>query len=511
MPQSYAGLPGSSDPIVEGFRDKTDPFVVAAQTTRMPMIFTEARDGLMSVVFANESFLKLVSRSRDSVCGRPLEVFLAETLDRASFALVKLALAVGREGEWDLPCRSADGTVFWAKVFASPVRDNQGKLTHNFLSFVRLDRKGEEELETRDELTALYELAPGFIAISKGPNHLITFANASYKRFVNTTDLVGLTVKDAMPTLVAQGAIDLLDTVFRTGVPYVASDMEFTFDDKATGKTLTRYADFVYQPIRGADDRVTGLFCEGYDVTEKHLAADRMTALQNEVIYLSRVNAMGTMAATLAHELNQPLTAISNYSEAGLSYLSRQGAAGINKASEALEGIQVLSARVGAMIKNLRDLTAQRQSNWAEFDLSDAADDCIRLVEAAINQPMEVVNQISKPMHVIGDRIQIQQVLINLLKNSSEARETARHLKIKICESRVDNFVRISVKDNGAGVGPGPADSLFNINKTSKADGMGIGLSISRTIVESHGGHIWLRDTSSAGTEFCFTMPIAHV
>lgn len=482
------------------------PFVVAAETTRMPMIFTDAGGDNLQIVFANNSFLELFGRTREAILNRPLEEFLAASLDRLSHGSVKAALAQGKEGTWEVPCRCADGQTFLATLFTSPVRDGSGKLTHNFLSFVRSGEKGEGLVDRRDELNAIYADAPGFIAISEGPEHRYTFANAAYQRFVNCTDLVGRPFQQALPEIATPAVVDLLDNVFLTGRAYVGSDFKFSFFNENTGMAEHRYCDFVYQPIKSADGSVKGLFVEGYDVTEKHNTAVKMADLQREVIHLSRANAMGTMAATLAHEFNQPLTAIANYAETARQLIERDQASA-QQTSHALDAIADLAHRTGEMIRNLRDLTAQRKSLWSNFDLGLAIAECIQLVTVGSNRSVEIDDHTSEAITVCADRIQIQQVIINLVKNGCESVDGDMIAKVAIHSSVKDEVVRVCISDNGIGVPLEAAEALFMFNNSSKDNGMGIGLSVSRTIIESHGGHIWLKNSSTAGSVFCFTLP----
>ncbi|MGZ9130618.1 MAG: PAS domain-containing protein, partial [Candidatus Binatia bacterium] len=212
---------------------------MAVEKTAMPMIFTDANPAKASIVFANASFLDLLDRPRHAVVGHALEDFFAcETNEQAGYRSLQRALATGQEGEWKLPCRSTDGPRFWASVFASPIRDSQGELTHNFLSFSKLDDGGRAFVERRDELAALYDQAPGFIAILEGPSHIFTFTNAAYKKFVKVTNVIGQTVSDAFPTLAAQGFLQLLDKVYATGEAFVRRAVAHARDrDDGVGAT----------------------------------------------------------------------------------------------------------------------------------------------------------------------------------------------------------------------------------------------------------------------------------
>lgn len=357
-----------------------------------------------------------------------------------------------------------------------------------------------------EDLVAFLKKAPGFIAVVMGKSHTFTFANEAYKNFVKNRNLVGLTVADALPDIAAQGFVDILDEVFQSGRPFFGRDVKISvIDEQCIEQESIRYCDFVYQPVRGADGDVTGIICEGYDTTRIHESVQKIANLQREIIHLSRLNAMGTMAATLSHELGQPLTAIANFAEAGRRHLMKQNPQG---AINALDAIAEVTDRTGLLVKNLRNLTSGQSNEHSEFNLKAAISECINLVSAAGDPNLRITDRTSNLITVHGDRIQIQQVLINLIKNACEARPGSSAIRINI-DTRIDSeSVRVSVSDNGTGVSRQAEPSLFAFAESSKENGMGIGLSVSRTIIEGHGGHIWLERTDANGSLFCFSLPL---
>lgn len=483
------------------------PFVVAAEKTRMPMIFTDATDPANPLVFANDSFLELTGYTRRAAIGRPIRDIIKSTNDNRGSSAILAALLSGEDGNWELECYDAEGREFLAAVLLSPVRDDDGNLIQNFLSFVKLGGQLDRLVAAHNELHTIYQQAPGFIAIAEGPQHRFTFANVSYKRFVGRDDLEGLTVADALPEIAAQGFVEILDRVFETGEPFVASDTAMDMVNWLTGEAERKYADFVYQPVRSNDGIITGLFCEGYDTTAQHAAADLLAALQADMIHVSRANAMGTMAITLAHELNQPLSAIVNYAEGGRRLVDRAGP-NSHALIDALTGISDASHRAGEIIRNLRDLTTRRATVRSNFDLQAACGECIRMVKAVAHPSVAIANEIAAGTMVDGDRIQVQQVLINLLRNACEAVQDCEQQLVTATAWETERQVTVSVADTGPGVSIAAAQSIFSFMDSVKEGGMGIGLSISRTIVEAHGGKIWLEASSSAGTEIRFSLPL---
>lgn len=491
---------------VERFREAMGPFVVAAETTRMAMVFTDADGENNPLVFVNDSFVALTGFARDEVLGRDLLFLLRDVADSGTLASIEAALVAGADGTWELQCRRANGSEFLAAVYLSPVRDRSGSIRQHFLSFVELGGHIDRLLKDRNELHALYEQAPGFIATSEGSTHVFTFANASYKRLVGREHLVNRPVAEALPEIVEQGFVSHLDRVFETGEPYLGTSVPMRFSPPGSAAATLRYVNFVYQPVRGAGNRITGLFCEGYDVTAEREAADNLAVMQAELIHLSRVNAMGAMATTLAHELNQPLTAISSY-VAGCQRLIDRDAMNAELLQQALLATGEASQRAGDIIRHVRDLTRRGAPAKTRFDLRPAIGECVRLVSAGRGDDIAFVDLTPAAVTMIADRVQIQQVVINLLRNACDAVAPVSEQRVIVAAESRDAQLIVSVTDTGAGVSAEAAHGIFSWTDTTKAGGMGLGLSISRTIVEAHGGRIWLARSDRGGSTFCFSVP----
>jgi len=272
---------------------------------------------------------------------------------------------------------------------------------------------------------------------------------------------------------------------------------------------VRRYADFVYEPVRDADLNIVGIFCEGYDVTEQLEVAAALQTLQTELVHTSRVNAMGTMATTLAHELNQPLSAIANYA-AGCLRLVDSSDIDNAPVRQALNSIDIAAKRAGAIIRTLRDLTDRRVRASETFELKAVVEESINLVRSACSIDTELRYAIPANLKLLADRTQVQQVVINLLRNGCEAVADLEQQEVKISAETTADEIIVSVRDTGPGVSAEAAQGIFTWSDTIKEGGMGLGLSISRTIIEAHGGRIWLEHSSNAGSEFRFSLPIAR-
>lgn len=500
-PQSHV------ETLIARFRASIGPFVAAAEAAHIAMIFADGQEPDHPIVFANRAFRNLAGYGDAALLGEPVSILLGEVTDTGTSASIQTAIAAGASGTWELQCRRADRSEFLAAIFLSPMQDAQHVIRHNLLSFVEIGGPVDRLLEQRNEFHALYELAPGFIATTEGSGHRFTFANASFKRLVRRDRLVGLTVAEAMPEMVEQGFIGLLDQVYRTGEPFIGRGMPMAFIDPETGQSEQHYADFVYQAVHNAGGTITGLFCEGYDVTVQRKTAESLSALQSEMIHVSRVNAMGTMATTLAHELHQPLSAIMNYAAGGLKLIdpAAKNTAGL---SLAMEGISEAAHRAADIIRNVRELTRRREPKRATFDLQSAVGECVRLVRTAVSPGIRIIDEIAEGMTMAADRVQIQQVIINLLRNACEAVMPMERQEVSIAAQAKNGTLVVSVIDTGPGVSAEAAQDIFTWSDSAKEGGMGFGLSICRTIIENHRGRIWLENSRPEGSEFCFSVPL---
>ena len=247
------------------------------------------------------------------------------------------------------------------------------------------------------------------------------------------------------------------------------------------------------------------------EVGERIAAQKRLNQMQAELIHVSRVSAMGTMASTLAHELNQPLTAVSNYLRASIRLLETGANVVDPDAMAGLESAASSAHRAGEIVRRLRELVSRGAVTRRMENLPRLIDEAVgvALVDAAILGVTYSLSLEPAASRVFVDRVQIQQVLINLLRNAVEAMGNSKRREITIasrCASA--RTVEISVLDTGPGLTPDTLKTLFSSFKSTKEEGMGVGLSICRTIVEANGGEIIGVNRPEGGAAFSFTVPI---
>ena len=250
------------------------------------------------------------------------------------------------------------------------------------------------------------------------------------------------------------------------------------------------------------------------DLTDQQITESRLKELQSEVTHMSRFTALGEMASTLAHEINQPLTAISNYLKGSQRILQRlDGKLGSEDAAvlhEAIGKAADQALRAGQIIRRLREFVSRGESERTVESLPKLIEDASTLaLVGARENGIEVVFRLDPDAtEVLADRIQIQQVLVNLIRNAIEALiEAAPPRRLEIVTASVEgDLVEVSIADTAAGLAPEVARSLFQPFVTTKRKGMGLGLSICRTIVEAHGGKISVDRRDGGGTVFRFTL-----
>ena len=242
-------------------------------------------------------------------------------------------------------------------------------------------------------------------------------------------------------------------------------------------------------------------------------AAEKEVREQREILaHVDRLNTLGEMTAGIAHEINQPLTAISMYAQTGLRLL-KSDLNNVEKLTELFEKLSTQAHRTGSVIERMQQMTRQRESQQETIDSEALINEVHRLaeVEAQLRNIIIVSRTDQHLPKVNCDPIQIQQVILNLLRNGMQAMSNASHRnenKIILRAQKNDTGVKISIIDTGGGVSNRMANQLYQPFSTSKEDGMGLGLSISRSIIAAHGGRLEYLNNSTGGATFFFTLPL---
>ncbi len=252
------------------------------------------------------------------------------------------------------------------------------------------------------------------------------------------------------------------------------------------------------------------------DITERKQAEEALRSAQAELTHITRITTMGELTASIAHEVNQPLTAVVNNANASISLLP-VAAPELEEIREALTEIIDDADRASAVIAHVRQLARKAPPERLILDLRDVIADILVLARHE-SASRHVTIRTALPYElprVSGDRVQLQQVLLNLVVNGMDAMtsvEESKRVLIICARHETQNGKRealVSVQDAGTGLKPGETSRLFEAFYTTKPQGMGMGLAISRSIIEAHGGRLWAEPNQGAGATFLFSLPIA--
>jgi C4-dicarboxylate-specific signal transduction histidine kinase len=271
-------------------------------------------------------------------------------------------------------------------------------------------------------------------------------------------------------------------------------------------------SDVTYTPLRPDSERVEAPLVISRDLTEHILALEGLRESQMALAHANRVATMGQLTASIAHEVNQPLAGVVANAEACLSWLNRE-APDLDAVRRSVEWIIEDSNRANEVIRRVRSLAKKSDLENAPVDINDVVREAMSLVQRELTTHQASLRMELAPALavVLGDRIQLQQVIINLVMNAAEASQSVidrpRELVIR---SRLDETqqVLVGVTDYGVGILAENADRLFNPFFTTKSSGMGMGLSICRSIIKAHGGRLWFTANVPHGTTFQFTLPV---
>ena len=372
---------------------------------------------------------------------------------------------------------------------------------------------GAGSIGVREEhLRSILATVPDAMVLINDGGAILSFSAAAEKMFGYTeAEVIGENVSMLMPSPDRERHDGYLKDYSETGIRKIIGIGRVTTARHRDGSTFPIELSVGEAWVEGR--RVfTGFL---HDLTERREADLRLRHLQAELAHVGRLSEMGTLASSLAHELNQPLTAISSYCQGAADLLEgNPDAEQLEMAREALRGTAEQAVRAGQIVKRMREFLSSGETERHVEQLSQLVTEANALALVGTREHgIDVqVNLDPSCNHVFVDRIQIQQVLFNLIRNAIEAMLDCPVRSLSISSTSVpDGFAMVSVEDSGSGITEELAEQLFQPFVTTKGNGMGIGLSICRTIIEAHGGRIWFEAGSEGGTIFRFTLPKAEV
>jgi two-component system, LuxR family, sensor kinase FixL len=415
---------------------------------------------------------------------------------------------------FDMQYRVASGSKShqWVRALGSVVRDEKGAPRH--LSGLVIDigeqKQVEEALRTREShLRSILETIPDAMIVIDGNGIMQFFSSAAERQFGYAEhEAIGQNVSILMPNPDRSRHDSYLARYRSTGERRIIGVGRIVTGQRKDGTTFPMYLAIGEMQSDGVP------YFTGFvrDLTEQQQTQARLQELQSELVHVSRLSAMGEMASALAHELNQPLAAISNYMKGSRRLLADSPDPNRSKIENAMDRAAEQAIRAGQIIRRLRDFVSRGESEKRVESLSKLVEEAGALgLSGAREQGVQLrFNLNAEHDLVLVDRVQIQQVLVNLFRNALEA--MAHSPQRELIASNVkaaDDMIEVAIFDTGPGIPDDVMPNLFRTFYTTKETGMGVGLSISRSIIEAHGGRMWAEANSSGGATFRFTLPAA--
>jgi len=365
----------------------------------------------------------------------------------------------------------------------------------------------EQDAATREaHLKSILDTVPDAMIVIDERGIVQSFSSAAERLFgYSPEEVLGKNIKMLMPSPHREGHDGYLARYMRTGERRIIGIGRIVVGERKDGSTFPM--ELAVGEMNSNNQRhFTGFI---RDLTERQRTEARLQELQTELVHISRLTAMGEMASALAHELNQPLSAIANYMRGSQRLLESRTDEDSAVIRDAMEKAAEQSLRAGQIIRRLRDFVARGESERRVESVKKLIEEASALALVGVKEKGVRVRFQIDPAYdlVLVDKVQIQQVLLNLIRNAIEAMEQSSRRELLVASrSRGGDLVEVSVSDTGSGIAPEVAAQLFQPFVTTKRYGMGVGLSISRSIIEGHGGQITVEPNEGGGTIFRFTM-----
>ena len=487
---------------------QSDSLYRAVVDTAVDAIVVIDRNGVIRSV--NQATERLFGYAPSEMVGRNVNMLMPQPyaaehdgyLDNYLRTGTKTIIGIGRE----VTGRRKDGSIFAMDLSVGEARDGGEPI---FVGIIRdiSERKAAEAALRESELRwrSIVDTVPDAIILIDAEGRVESFSPAAERLFGYAADeVVGHNVKMLMPSPYREAHDGYLARYAWTGERRIIGIGRIVVGRRKDGET------FPMELAVGEFASPTGNFFTGSvrDLTERQEAERRIEDLQAELLHSSRLSVMGQMASTMAHELNQPLTAVTNYLEAGRQLMST-GAAAPERIADLMEKAVAQAQRAGEVIRQLRQFVSKGETERSIQDLNQLVEEALALAlvgarQSGVRVLLELDHELSP---VVVDPVQIQQVVLNLVRNAVEAMEEVERRELTISTRPVANGIETSVADTGPGIAPELADRLFQPFVTTKKAGMGLGLSICREIVEAHHGDLIASPRPGGGTIFRLILP----
>ena len=488
-------------------RDTDNGRLAAIVTSSDDAIIGKTLDGI--ITDWNRGAEQIFGYSAAEMVGQSIAILLPPGYEQEEVEILARVRKGERIEHYETQRQRKNGETIDVSVTVSPLRDEQGRLVgaSKVLRDISASKRALTALSEREaHLQSVLDTIPDAMIVIDPQGIMHSFSATAEKQFgYAAAEVVGRNVSMLMPGPYREQHDSYLARYLATGEKRIIGVGRLVVGQRKDGST------FPMELSVGEMRAGTRRFFTGFvrDLTERQETQRRLQELQSELIFMSRFTALGEMASTLAHELNQPLTAATMYLNGARRLLDGGMSSDMPVAREATENAAGQILRAGHIIKRLREFVARGESERKAEPLTKLVEEAstLALVGARETGVRVTFDFDPRAQLALVDRIQIQQVLLNLIRNAMEAMQNSPSCVLSISTRRnMDETVQIDVADQGTGIAPEIAAQLFKPFVTTKKNGMGVGLSISRTIVEAHGGRLWAEPRPGGGTVFSMTL-----
>ena len=420
--------------------------------------------------------------------------------DRPLFVAATTALRGGRPYELEYRVLRPNGDVRFVHAQGDLRADDSGRARRMFGTVQDVtDRKRAEYLAAQ-----VFESSPDRVAII-GRDYRLRQVNPVFERFWNVpaARALSMTVADIVGE-------EMFEETFKPHLDRCFAGEDVTFAAWLHYRFGRRYVAITYTPLRPSSERVEASLMISRDLTDHMVAVETLQKAQAELAHVTRVTSLGELAASIAHEVKQPLAAVVAEADACRNWLATPNPP-LDVVREALDAIVADGHRAGDVIQRIRQLATKTDPQREAVAINDLIGDMLPLLRPEVHRHdvslrLDLAPNL-RPVH--GDRVQLQQVLINLVMNGMEAMTTIsdRPREMIIRSRPHDTGVLVAVEDAGVGLDETSMARLFDAFFTTKPGGLGMGLSISRSMIEAHGGRLWATTNTKHGATFHFTVP----
>ena len=503
---------------VEGWSQSLRTMAAAVLASRNPMLLFWGPD---LIQFYNDAFRPSLGPASGSeprhprALGMPAAAFWTDVWDVVGPQIE--GVMAGGEAVWfedlHLPIERGAGVLddAWWTYSYSPVRDDDGQINGTLVvcleTTASVKARAAVEFE-RSRLADLFRHAPAFMCVLRGPAHVFELTNENYQKLIGFREVVGKPLRAALPEVVDQGFLDVLDRVLETGEPFVGEALPVNLQTTAGGPLEQRYLNFVYQAITESDGSRSGVFVHGVDVTD---------AIQARAAAEAANRSKSEFLAVMSHELRTPLNAIDGYAEllelgvhGPLTEAQREDIARIRRSERHLlalinEVLNYTRIEAGAVTYECVDVT-----------LDDVVASCDALTAPQRRAKRLAFHYQACPTGLLAyaDPDKVQQILLNLMSNAIKFTEAEGRIDVKCAAA--GETVSIAVKDTGPGISGEQAERIFepfvqvDAHYTRRQEGAGLGLAISRDLARGMGGELTVESTVDVGSTFTLTLPRAR-